>query len=673
MKAKIKINDRKNATTATIQKNSDVASALSSDDAKSFELANRGFIAGIPEELIHFKNTTEFKVVWDPTQFNFVDGKYPETVNPSLWRQSKLTNISGLFEVVPGIYQVRNYDLANMTIIEVGEEDDRGIVIVDVLTCAETTEAALKLYYDNMGLKPVKAVIISHSHIDHFAGILNNYITLEDIQQENIKVYVPDGFVNAVYMENLYMGNVMGRRASYMYGNLLPQDAQGEIGAGLGTTRSTGSVTMIPEIYLNPITSFNLNPSISGLEIEFQLVPGTEAPAEMHFYIANYKQNSSDEQGYNILCTAENAVHTMHNVYSLRGAQIRDALAWSKDLNTALNKWGYDADVLIGVHHWPVWDSDQIVDYLKKQRDCYRYINDQTLRMANMGQKPVEIAEVLAKLPPALNADWDLRGYYGSLNHNVKSVFVKHIGWFDGNPANLHTLSKSEAAPKYIEFMGGAESVLKKAGESFANGDYRWVAEILNYLVLAEPDNAEAKYFLADTLEQLGYQAESGPWRNFYLSGAQELRNFSEEKIKLAQSKIATSFFKSCPLDLFYDYMGMLFNGVEQRTGKAVINISTNSDGYIETFQLAMENGVLNHTKMDTDGNGRAETPDATVSAPRKSLYFLVAEISAGKDVDQTLQFMLKHGGMVITGDQSKFELILNNLQVMNPCFDIFG
>ena len=651
--------ERKDATEATQKKNEAVLNELPFDNHESFKLAGKNLLRPIPADPIT-KDGGD-KIVWDPKRFDFVKGNAPDTVNPSLWRQSKLTNIGGLFEVVPGIYQVRNYDLANMTIIECSG----GIIIVDVLTCAETAKAALELYYDWKGERPpVKAVILTHSHIDHFAGLIND-LTKRDIEAGKVKIYAPDGFVNSVYMENFYMGNVMGRRASYMYGNLLPGDEKGEVGAGLGTTRSKGSTTMVPEEHIISIKNTFERIQIENLTFEFQLVPGTEAPAEMHLYIPQYKA----------LCTAENAVHTMHNVYSLRGAQIRDALSWSKDLNTALNRWGNEADVYFGVHHWPVWGNSNVINYLKKQRDCYRYINDQTLRLANLGYKPVEIAEILKKLPPLLENDWDIRGYYGSLNHNVKSVYVKHIGWFDGNPATLHTYPPCEAGEKYVKFMGGAEELIKKANDSFNNGDYRWVAEVMNHLIFADPGNQKAKLLQACALEQLGYQAESGPWRNFYLTGAQELRKVVKEeaKDKKANSELSNSYICSCPLDMFFDYMGMLLKGHKVKEKTAVINITiTNNEGPAqpEKYQLTMENGVLNHTNLTLYSIYKAE-PDACVTTTRRYLYSLIIGIAEGKNAIQSLKSMINDGTMEVTGNIPKFEYILENLQELKPNFNI--
>ncbi len=660
--------ERKDATEETKQVNQAFSEQLPLDNRGSFELALKGFLKPIPGDPLTVQvgtgNEEKSVTVWDPHRFDFIkeDAQAPDTVNPNLWHQSKLTKIGGLFKVVDGIYQVRNYDLANMTIIE----SNSGIILVDVLTCAETAKASLELYYDWKEKRPpVKAVIITHSHVDHFAGIIDGVTTMNDIEEGNVKVIAPHGFVNAVAMENFYMGNVMGRRASYMYGSLLPADVKGDVGVGLGSAVANGTVTMVPWYLITKIKKDFKELPIDGVDFTFQLTPGTEAPAEMHFFV----------EQYNALCTAENAVHTMHNVYSLRGAQIRDALAWSKDLNTALNLWGDKAEVYFGVHHWPVWGKENVVTYLKKQRDIYRYINDQTLRLANLGYKPVEIAEELRSLPHELEYflenDGDLQGYYGSLNHNVKSVYVKHIGWFDGNPADLHPYPPCETGEKYVQFMGGPEKLMKNARASFDKGDYRWVVQVMNHLVFADPGNTDARKLQADALEQLGYQSESGPWRNFYLSGAMELRDGVQ-----TIPEVPPSFILSVPTDIFFDYMGMLLKGWEARNEKAVFDIHFNvkenisTDKKMEGYRLEIENGVINHSDLKTPYS----TPDLTISTTREIFYNLIAGIAGGiiKDPTAALNQLIEEGDISVHGDGiGKFRYILEHLQVMNPGFNI--
>ena len=355
----------------------------------------------------------------------------------------------------------------------------------------------------------MKAVIYTHSHVDHYGGV-RGVVSEEDVASGAVKIYAPEGFLEAAVAENVFAGTAMSRRASYMYGNLLKPDPKGQVGAGLGTTTSAGTVTLIPPT--NIISETGHKETIDGLTYEFLMAPGSEAPAEMLWYIEEKKAISA----------AEDATHTLHNTYSLRGAKIREPLPWSKYLNEALTMWGDEAEVIFAQHHWPTWGNDQVVELLEKQRDLYRYINDETLRMVNQGMTMREIAEAF-KLPDSLDKYWANRGYYGSIYHDVAATYVLYLGWFDGNPSTLHELPPVEGSKKYVEFMGGADAVMEKARQSFEKGEYRWVAEVMNHVVFADPDNQAAKNLTADALEQLGYQAESGPWRNFYLTGAQEL------------------------------------------------------------------------------------------------------------------------------------------------------
>ncbi|HZE21688.1 MAG TPA: alkyl sulfatase dimerization domain-containing protein, partial [Desulfobaccales bacterium] len=363
-----------------------------------------------------------------------------------------------------------------------------GLIVVDPLISAETAKAALALYYQHRPKKPVVAVIHSHSHVDHYGGV-RGVVSEKDVKAGKVKIYAPEGFLEAAVAENVLAGNAMSRRASYMYGNLLPPGPKGQVGAGLGVTTSTGTITLIPPTSI--ITKTGQREKIAGLDFEFLLAPDTEAPSEMHWYVEQLKA----------LTAAENCCHTLHNTYSLRGAKIRDPLAWSKYLDQTMAMWGDKAEVMYGMHHWPVWGNDRVLDMLSKARDCYRYINDQTLRLANQGYTEVEIAEMI-ELPKELAQHWALRGYYGTMNHNVKATYVKYLGWFDGNPATLHVLPPVEASKKYVEFMGGADEALKKARAAYKKGEYRWVAEVVNRVVFADPDNKAAWELQADVLEQ---------------------------------------------------------------------------------------------------------------------------------------------------------------------------
>jgi alkyl sulfatase BDS1-like metallo-beta-lactamase superfamily hydrolase len=582
----------KDATDATKGANAELLQQLPFDDTSDFDDAKRGLIAPLPSEVIKGEGGN---AIWDPQKYSFITegAEAPATVNPSLWRQSQLINISGLFEVTDGIYQIRNLDLSNMTIIE-GTE---GITIVDPLLSEETARVALDLYRQHRGDKPVKAVIHTHSHVDHYGGV-RGIVSQEDVDSGAVKIYAPEGFLEAAVAENVFAGTAMSRRASYMYGNLLKPDPKGQVGAGLGTTTSAGTVTLIPPT--NIISETGHKETIDGLTYEFLMAPGSEAPAEMLWYIEEKKAISA----------AEDATHTLHNTYSLRGAKIREPLPWSKYLNEALVMWGDKAEVLFAQHHWPTWDNKNVVELLEKQRDLYRYINDETLRMVNQGMTMREIAEAF-KLPDSLDKYWANRGYYGSIYHDVAATYVLYLGWFDGNPSTLHELPPVEASKKYVEFMGGADAVMEKAKQSYDKGEYRWVAEVMNHVVFADPDNQAAKNLTADALEQLGYQAESGPWRNFYLTGAQELRNGVAELP--TPNTASPDTVRAMSLGLFFDYLGVRVN--REKAGDSHITLNFDFGEKDGKYLVELENGVLNNT-----ADAQADKADATITLSRDVL-----------------------------------------------------
>jgi alkyl sulfatase BDS1-like metallo-beta-lactamase superfamily hydrolase len=529
--------------------------------------------------------------VWDLSAFSFIeqDSDSPATVNPSLWRQSQLVVRGGLYEVVPGLYQVRSADLSNITFAE-GED---GIVVFDPLLSKDTAAAALALYYQHRPRKPIVAVVHSHSHVDHYGGI-RGIVDEADVEAGKVKIIAPIGFLEAAISENVLAGTVMSRRASYMYGNLLPADPKGQVGAGLGMQTSTGEVTLIPPT--DHITETGQRMTIAGLDFEFMLAPDTEAPAEMHWFIEQFKA----------LTAAENCCHTLHNTYSIRGTKIRDPLAWSKYLEQTIELWGDRAEVMYGMHHWPVWGRDRVLEMLNKGRDGYRYINDETLRLANHGLTPVEIAERI-KFPDELGRHWAMRGYYGTLNHNVKATYVNYLGWFDGNPATLHTLPPEEAAERYVEMIGGADVLLEKARQAFAQGDYRWVAEVVNHAVFADPSNQAAKDLQADALEQLGYQSESGPWRNFYLSGAKELRE--GVAVLPTPNTASADSVRSMSAELFFDYLGVRLNG--EKAGNRQITVNVRFPDLDADYALMVRNGALSHR------SGAHDTPDVSITVDR--------------------------------------------------------
>ncbi|MGH6897133.1 MAG: alkyl/aryl-sulfatase [Geminicoccaceae bacterium] len=627
---------RKDATAATKAANDRLLDELPFSDRSDFESAKRGLIAPLPSAMIQGQAGNP---IWNPEQYGFITegAATPDTVNPSLWRQSQLINISGLFEVADGIYQVRNQDLSNMTIIE-GEE---GITIVDPLVSAETAKVGLDLYYANRGEKPVKAVIYTHSHVDHYGGV-RGVVDEAEVESGDVKIYAPEGFLEAAVAENVMAGTAMSRRASYMYGNLLPPDAQGQVGAGLGTTTSAGTVTLIPPTDI--ISETGHKETIDGLTYEFMMAPGSEAPAEMLWFI----------EEKNAISAAEDATHTLHNTYSLRGAKIREPLPWSKYLNQALVMWGDKAEVLFASHHWPTWGNENVVELLEKQRDLYRFINDETLRMANQGMTMREIAEQI-ELPESLATFWANRGYYGSLYHDVAATYVLYLGWFDGNPATLHELPPAEASRNYVEFMGGADAVLAKAKESYEKGDYRWVAQVVNHVVFADPDNQEAKDLQADALEQLGYQAESGPWRNFYLTGAKELREGVKELP--TPNTASPDTVRAMTLEMFFDYLGVRLNSVKAADAKAVLNFDFGDTG--GKYLIELENGVLNHT-----ADLQSDDADAMVTLTRDTLNDIILQ-------QTTLADAISGGAVDVSGDQAKLEEVISYLDSFEFWFDI--
>ncbi len=492
------------ATAHTAAANAAVADALPFADRTSFADAQRGFIATLTPLTIARANG---HTAYDLSRFEFLKDDAPDTVNPSLWRQAQLNaQHTGLFEVCEGVYQVRSFDISNMTLIR----GERGWIIVDPLTAAESAAAALALVNEHLGERPVTGVLITHSHVDHFAGILG-VVSAEQVAAGEVPVVAPEHFVDEALSENVLAGNVMNRRATYMYGNLLQPGPRSFVTTGLGAALSLGSTGFIvPSDFIRQTGETR---TIDGVEFEFQMTPGTEAPAEFVFYLPQFKA----------LCMAEITSHHLHNVYTLRGAQVRDALAWSAQINESIDLFGDRLEIQFASHHWPIWGRDAAVEYLCKQRDLYKYIHDQTLRLANQGYTKEEIAERV-ELPDALGHKFYSRGYYGSVHHNVRAVYVKYLGYFDGNPSTLHPLPPADVGARYIKAMGGAERMVELAQESYAEGDYRWVAELLNHIMMVDPEHQEARALLANALEQMGYQAESAPWRNFYLCGAKELR-----------------------------------------------------------------------------------------------------------------------------------------------------
>lgn len=576
----------KRATDATRLANESAGSLPFLADGSDAERAGRGLVARPAGPIHHQRGAWD---VWDPSAYHFLDGDPPPEVHPSLWRQARLNTEAGLFEVAPGFHQVRGLDLANLTVVD----GERGRIVIDPLTSTETARAALDLVDAHLGARPVTAIIYTHSHVDHYAGV-RGVIDEADVAAGRVRIIAPVGFLDAAVSENVVAGPAMTRRATYMYGPLLPKGPTGHVDAGLGKgIPLLGSQGLIAPTEEVGETGTEL--VVDGVRITFQVTPDTEAPSEMNFHFPDHR----------VLCMAENCTCTLHNLYTLRGAQVRDALAWSKYLQEAIDLYGADSDVCFASHHWPRWGTDELVGHLARQRDTYRFLHDQTLRLANHGLTSTEIAEEL-RLPPELEAESSSRGYYGTVSHNAKAVYQRYLGWYDANPAHLHPHPPTEAAHRYVEFMGGADAVLAKARGSFDEGDYRWVAEVVNHVVFTEPDNAEARHLQADALEQLGYQAESGPWRDVYLTGAHELRQGTPPT--RPGSGPGADTVAAMTTEMLFDYLGVRINGLRaaERAWSLLVTVTDRQERWV----VGVRRGALHARRLaggdDADTGGDA-------------------------------------------------------------------
>ncbi|MEU5406033.1 alkyl/aryl-sulfatase [Nocardia asteroides] len=609
--------------------------ALPFDDAQDFADAERGFVAALTPGVV---TDAAGAVVWNSDEFAFLDGDCPPTVHPSLWRQSKLCALQGLYEVTDGIYQIRGLDLSNMTLVE----GETGVLVVDPLISAETAAAGLALYREHRGDRPVVGVIYSHSHIDHFGGV-KGVTTEDDVAAGRCPIIAPAGFTEHAVEENVYAGTAMARRAAYMYGAALPRGPLGSVGAGLGPTTSTGTPTLIAPTVRVDHTGQAV--TVDGIAIEFQMTPGTEAPSEMNFYFPDRRA----------LCMAENATHTLHNLLTLRGALVRDPHVWSKYLTEAINRYAARADVVFASHHWPTWGTERLTEFLSVQRDLYGYLHDQTLRALNKGATGIEIAEDI-QLPPAIEAAWHTHGYYGSVSHNVKAIYQRYMGWFDGNPANLWQHTPVDAAVRHLDFMGGADEVVRKARKAFDDGDFRWVAQVLNYVIFAEPDNAEAKALQADTFEQLGYGSENGTWRNFFLMGAYELRHGSVGTPTVAASPDIAA---ELSVEQVFDAIALRVDGPRSWSAHIVIDWHLTDTGLVHRTEL--RNGVLVHFDVETD-----DLPPAGVT-----FTLTTANLRAALLGTEDLSHLIADGRIVVDGDPTKLAELVGYLDNPDPDFAI--
>lgn len=570
---------------------------LPPEDGQDRADAERGFLGTVPDAEV---TGADGRVVWSQRPYGFLDDEAaPATVNPSLWRQARLNRLHGLFQVTDRIFQVRGFDLANLTLIE----GDEGLIALDALTVADTAAAALALYRrhrDPECRRALHTVIYSHSHADHFGGVLG-LVSPDDVAAGRVQVIAPDGFLHAAVAENVIAGVPMMRRAQFQFGHTLPKGPAGQVDAGLGKTMPLGRPGLIPPTRL--VTQPFEQQVIDGVEIHFQLAPDTEAPAEMHCWLP----------GERALNLAENTNHTLHNLCPLRGSQVRDALAWSKHLHHALHRWGDRAEVLFAQHHWPTWGNDRVRAFLAEQRDLYRVLHDQTVRLMSHGCKAAEIAERL-QLPPGVAQRWHNRGYYGTVSHNVKAIVQRYLSWYDAHPANLHALPPVPAALKTIAYMGGIDAVMARARADFERGEYRWVAEVMKHAVHAHPEHAGARELAAQALEQMGFQAESATWRNAYLLGAHEYREGPPEPLPVGTGFGLVSALSS---ELLFDALAVRVNA--PRAAGVAITMTWHFTDRDEHWRVDLCNGALHALALDAP-----PAADVTLTLARTTLDALL-------------------------------------------------
>lgn len=622
------------ASAATVSRNTEVLQQLPFSDRSDFDAARRGLVAPFEGQV----RNNAGDVVWDSHAYDFLlKDDVPDTVNPSLWRLAQLNAYAGLFKVAEQVYQVRGMDLANMTVIE----GKRGLIIIDPLTSVDTARAALALYRQHRPDRPVVAVVYTHSHVDHFGGV-RGVVDEADVKSGKVKVYAPAGFMEHAISENLFAGPAMFRRGMYQGGSALARGERGQVDTGLGkSTPRSLTVTLIPPTKL--IEKDYETHVIDGVTVEFQLTPDTEAPSEMNLYLPRQKA----------LCMAENTARMMHNVLTPRGALVRDAKGWARHLDDSLVRYGDKAEVLFAQHGWPTWGGQDIRTLLADQRDMYAFINDRTLHLLNQGLTPLEIAQAVQKLPGALDKKWYTRSYYGSLSFNVRAVYQRYLGFYDGNPANLNPLPPVEAGKRYVAAMGGSATVLAQMRDAMVQGDYRWAVQLGNHLVFAEPDNQDARELQAEAFEQLAYQSEAATWRNMYLSGASDLR----KGVPTLAVRVTEDLVKAATPTMFFDFLAVRIDSYKAQARDMTLN--WRFDDLKQTFSLTLRNGVLTHRQ----GTGHVK-PDASIRMNKATLD----RISL-----RQLDFAtaLRQGDIRVQGEANRLTELLGNLVSFKPDFNI--
>lgn len=624
----------KEATQATAEANEAWYDLLDFDDTSEYDNATRGLIAA-PESLeIRDENGG---MVWSQKAYEFVrDAKAPASANPSLWEDTRNNHAYGLFKVVDGIYQVRGYDMANLTLVE----GKRGWIVFDTMMTVECSRAALALANEHLGERPVTGVIISHTHVDHYGGI-KGLIREEDaatadmpideqLSGEKVPIIVPKDFTIHVVSENLYAGSAMARRAAYQYGVYLPKGPKGALAMGIGCGQSTGATSFIlPSI---EISETGTELTVDGVRMVFQMTPGTEAPAEMNTYLPDLKA----------LWVAENCTGTLHNLYTLRGAQVRDGNAWANYITEAVALFGDEVEVTFQSHNWPHWGNDVVNEYLVNTAAAYKYINDQTLSYIRDGYVSTEISHLI-KLPPKLQRNWYTRQYYGTVSHNAKATYQRFMGWYDANPIHLAELGPKDYATKLVEYLGDVDAVLEHARADFDRGEYQWVAQITNALVFADPQNVEARLLCADALEQLGYQAESGTWRNCYLTGARELRE-GNLVLRMSNAKRTNDIRNNLTPDMLWDFLGIALD--KDAVGELDVKINVTLTDVRKSYLLRIKNGPLLHFD-----DAQAADAQLTLVGPRPAMLLLAAH-----DLDQLKSFVK------VSGDEELLATIMDNM-----------